>query len=106
MSDTTVTHKPESARPVWVAPALLATAYLAYWQIAPRIRAESEGAVVVSTMIALALVVWFTAAFARSVRSTRGVLANVLASALVSVPIIVIILANRGMPVWLAPILA
>ena len=53
---------------------LAACAYLLFWQIAPRIRTDSTGAVLISTVVSLSLIVWFTAQFARTFSTVKGLL--------------------------------
>ncbi len=55
----------------WLAPAVAGIAYLIYWQVVPRMRTESMGAVILSTLFSLGLIVWYTASLARTVKSLR-----------------------------------
>lgn len=71
----------------WVPPTLAAGLYLAFWQAAPRIRTESEGAILISTLVALGLIVWFTASFARSTKSLKVLLIGLVVSALLVLPL-------------------
>lgn len=66
---------------------LAAAAYLVFWQVAPRIRSDSLGAVLVSTVLSLALIVWFPAEFARVVHSRRALAYHALAAAVINLPL-------------------
>src|SRR5215468_6075096 len=67
-------------------PILIGIAYLALWQIAPRLRTDSEGAVVTSTLVALSISVWFAASAARVIRTGKEIAANAILSGLLVVP--------------------
>src|SRR5262245_43744038 len=67
-------------------PILIGIAYLALWQIAPRLRTDSEGAVVTSTLVALSISVWFAASAARVIRTGKEISANAILSGLLVIP--------------------
>ncbi len=71
----------------WLLPLLLGVAYLAFWQIAPRVHTESTPAVLLSTVISLALLVWFPAQVARSLRTPAVLLSSLLVSGLLVIPL-------------------
>jgi hypothetical protein len=62
-------------------------AYLAFWQVAPRIRDDRMGTVVASTLASLFLVVLVTGALGREVRTVRAALALTAVAAAVVVPL-------------------
>lgn len=83
--------------------------YLAFWQVAPRIRDERIGTVVVSTIVSLVLVVFVTALAARSVApvsdvvdrpSVKRMLLLVTAAALVVVPLRIMFAVRTVAPPW------
>jgi hypothetical protein len=84
----------------WLPPLLVGLGYLFFWQVAPRIRSDSTGAILFSTVVGLSLIIWFTALFARSFRSPAALLANFLLSAAVIVPFQVMIVTRTPMPPW------
>ena len=75
-------------------------AYLIYWQIAPRIRDDRIGTVLISTLVSLALVVVVTGTLARGVQSTRRALALTMLAAAVVVPIRVMAAFGYMAPPW------
>jgi hypothetical protein len=75
---------------------LVGVAYLGFWQIAPRLPTDSIGAIIVSTVISVALVIWFTAAFAHVVRRPAALALNAL-GAVCSIGLVALVLtAGRG----------
>jgi len=92
---------PASAAPQWTRPLLPAAAYLAVWQVAPRLRTESVGAFLFATLLSLALIIWFVAAFARTVHSPRALWLNLLASGALVVPLRVALVAGNPAARWL-----
>ncbi len=85
------TLKPEeeagSGDGLWLAPAVAGAAYLIFWQVAPRVKSESLGAVLISTVLALALTVWFAASFARAESMRRALLWNLALATVINLPI-------------------
>jgi len=83
-------------------PLIIGLIYLAFWQIAPRIPTASIGAIIVSTMVALALAIWLPARLGYNMRlSTSGVLVSVLLSGTVIIPAqIMIVTGHRLSPPW------
>lgn len=75
-------------------------AYLVYWQIAPRIRDDRIGTVLISTLISLALVVMLTGALGRTVRSLRGALILTLCAAAAVVPLRAMAAFGFMVPPW------
>jgi hypothetical protein len=90
---------PEAAS-AWLPPLLVGFGYLLFWQIAPRIRSDALGAMLVSTVIGLSLIIWFTALFARSFRTPAALGINFLLSAAVIIPFQVMIVTGRPLPPW------
>src|SRR5438270_450154 len=84
----------------WVAPSLAAFLYLAFWQIVPRIRTESEGAVIISTLFSLGLIVWFTASLARSAHSLKVLLMGLVVTGLLVLPLKIMLGTNRMHAPW------
>jgi len=83
-----------------IAPILVGFAYLAFWQIAPRLRTDSLPAILLSTIISLALIIWFTAQFARTLRTPRALALNALLAAAVIVPLRVMLGFGRVYAPW------
>lgn len=85
-----------------VSPSLVALAYLAYWQIAPRIPATSVWAVAVSTIIALALGIWLPAQMGYKLRrSPKWALANLgVASAVILPVVLMVVFRQRVVAPW------
>ena len=67
-------------------PAIAAALCIAYWQIAPRIRAESLLSFLLSSVLYMALIVWFAASLGRALSSPRRILMSGIAAALIAVP--------------------
>lgn len=80
---------------------LLAVAYLGFWQIAPRLRTDSLPAILLSTVVSLALILWFTAEFARAIRAPRQLAWNALLAAAVIIPLRLLLLARHPSALWL-----
>lgn len=79
-----------------LAPILIGLAYLAFWQIAPRIPTGSIGAVIVSTVIALVLAIWLPARFGYNLRrSPAWAVANAVVAAAVIVPLQVMVVTRH-----------
>lgn len=71
----------------WWPAILAAAAYPVFWQVVRRIHTDSEGAILVSTIASLAIIISFTAYFARAARSTRVLLAHAIVSAGLALPL-------------------
>src|SRR5437879_5552679 len=97
-SDSSVPEQPTISS--WLGPALAAATYLVYWQIAPRIRTDSVGAVAVSTLFSLGLIVWFTASLARMARSIRSLLIGGLISGTLVIPFKIMLGMGHLYPPW------
>lgn len=68
-----------------------AMGYLVFWQIAPRVRIDGLYVVIVSSLVALAFVIWLTARFARVLRTPRSVVVATLLLALIAIPLRVLL---------------
>src|SRR5205085_1963804 len=79
-----------------------AIAYLLFWQVVPRIHTESEGAIVLSTLISLALLVWFTALVGRSLSTPRQVMWSLVGASLLFLPLQVMIGTGHVYLPWAA----
>jgi hypothetical protein len=87
-------------RPSTIRPILIGLAYLALWQVAPRLRTDSEGAVLTSTLLALAISVWFAASAARAIQTTKEIAANAILSGMLVIPMRAFAGARMGVPPW------
>src|SRR2546425_6313649 len=84
----------------WIAPAIAALIYLLFWQIAPRVRTDSMGAIIISTLFSLGLIVWFTASLARIAPSIRVLLMGALISGALVIPLKVMLGTNHVYLPW------
>ncbi len=75
-----------NARPVWPA-VLSAGAYFLFWQVVRHLHTDSEGAVLLSTVASLAIVITFTAEFARAVSSRRAIVLHIAISGALALPV-------------------
>ncbi len=75
-------------------------AYLIYWQVAPRIRDDRIGTVILSTLVSLTLVIVATGTLGRTIRSVRGALVLTLVAAAVIVPIRLMAAFGHMLPPW------
>src|SRR5262245_21657693 len=110
MTDTRATSEtpavastePSQESPIipWYPPVFAALTYLAFWQIAPRIRTESMGAVVISTVFPLSVIVWCTAARARSRPTLRFLLVGAVISGSLVLPFKSMLGAGRVLVPW------
>ena len=82
------------------APVLMILAYMAFWQVAPRVRDERFLTVIASTIVSLVLVVYVSASAARSLRRVTAMAAVGLASASVIVPLRVMLASGRLPAPW------
>lgn len=85
---------------VWAPPVLIACGYLAFWQIAPRIRTDAVGAMILSTVVGLALIVWFSAQFARGYREPASFALSALTAAAALVPLQLMLYTRNAVPPW------
>lgn len=89
-----------SGRSVWVPPLFIGVCYLAFWQIAPRIRTESLGAVLISTLLALSILIWLNAQMARGWRRPGQLLLSLVISGLIVVPFQILLFLDKPMAPW------
>ena len=85
---------------VWGGPVLVGLIYLGFWQIAPRVRTESLGAMLLSTILALALIVWFNAQIARGFRRPLQFFVSLVLSAAAILPLRVMYYTGDMVPPW------
>ncbi|HXG25153.1 MAG TPA: hypothetical protein VNJ09_11400 [Chthonomonadales bacterium] len=76
-----------------------AIGYLAFWQIAPRVRIDGLYVVIVSSLVALAFVIWLTARFARVLHTPWSAVIATLILAVIAIPLRVL-LAFRYPPAF------
>ncbi|MGC8666519.1 MAG: hypothetical protein ACP5VE_00185 [Chthonomonadales bacterium] len=86
------THEPGAAvgnakRASWWPAILAAAAYPLFWQVVRRIHTDSEGAVLLSTVASLAIIITFTAQFARAIPSGRVLVMHILMSSGIAIPV-------------------
>jgi hypothetical protein len=93
-------HPTPSRWSVWGPPLLIGLAYLAFWQIAPRIRTESVGAQLLSTIVSLGLIVWFNAQIARGFRQPRQFALSLAVTAIAILPLRVLNVFGHIVPPW------
>ncbi len=103
MSDVAAEVLPERPQALQLPPAersraarvsiTLAIAYLAFWQITPRIPVNSLGVVLLTTLMSLALAVWLPAQLARSSYAPSRLVIHLVVAALLIVPLM---FAARG----------
>jgi hypothetical protein len=92
---------PPWGRAGWAGPVLAALLYLLFWQVVLfRWLPDSLIAVLVSTVISLALVVWFPAQFARTFRHPRALALNALCAAALVMPLQVSVFIGRPLAPW------
>lgn len=91
---------PPSGWAVWGPPVFIGLIYLAFWQIAPRIRTESLGAILVSTVLGLALIVWFNAQIARGFRRPSQFAWSLLITAAAIIPLQALSFTGKLIPPW------
>src|SRR6266699_1165057 len=87
-------------RPAYFSAVAAAAAYLIFWQIAPRIHTDSVGAILISTVLSLALVVWFPAEFARSVRNPKTLAISAFIAAIAVLPMRFAVLGQHPPVPW------
>lgn len=87
-------------RPGWVGPVAVAIVWLAFWQVAPRLRADSVGAVIISTVVSLSLIVWFVAQVARALRTARAIVLNGILAAGFVLPLRIMAGSGRIIAPW------
>lgn len=75
-------------------------AYLILLQAAMRINTDSITAVVVSTLVFLAALIWLSSALARAMLTRRAVLLNLAVSGVIIVPLRVMFALGRVYPPW------
>jgi hypothetical protein len=81
-----------------------AIGYLIFWQVAPRFKIDGLYVVIVSSLIALALVIWLTARFAHVLHTPRAAIMATLVLAAIAIPLRVL-LATRYPPAHLLNLL-
>jgi hypothetical protein len=85
----------------WLAPALAGLAYLVYWQVVPRLRTESMGAVTLSTLFSLGLIVWYTASLARTVKSLRVLVICGFVCGMIVIPLKIMLSKGNVLGPWI-----
>jgi hypothetical protein len=78
----------------------IGAAYLAFWQVAPRVRTDGIYPILVSTLISLALIVWFPARFAQTYRRPRVLAISLLVSGAAVLPLQVMGAMGRSAAPW------
>src|SRR5512145_2030267 len=80
---------------------LAAILSLLFWQIAPRIRAESYLAFIVSSILYMSLIVWFAAGLGRALSTPRAIIVSGVLAAAIAVPFRVMVGFRVPAGVWL-----
>jgi hypothetical protein len=93
-------HAPTERLPGWAATLLIGLGYLLFWQITLRMRTDSLGAILTSTIIALGIILWFAARFARSFRTPTALVINSLVAAATIIPLQVAVVTGRPLYPW------
>ncbi len=105
MSDVQTPAIPEPQPPLpqstLQAPIAAAFVCLLFWQIAPRIRAESFIAFLISSVLYMILVVWFAASLGRALYSPRAIILSGIIAAAIAVPFRLMIGLRVPAGLWL-----
>lgn len=81
----------------WAAPFGAGALYLVFCYVAPRVRTNSTGAMLVSTILSLALVICFAALLARQLRTPRTILVSGILAAVIAIPLRVLLISGSPM---------
>jgi len=82
-------------------PIVAAILCLLFWQIAPRIRAESFIAFLASSVLYMILIVWFASSLGRGLNTPRAILVSGIAAAAIAVPFRLMIGLRVPAGIWL-----
>ena len=74
---------------------------LLYWQIAPRIRAESFIAFLASSILYMVLIIWFAASLGRALNQPRAIVVSGVTAAAIAIPFRIMLWQRVPAAIWL-----